>query len=397
MLGLLSTIITARFLGTDGRGIYAFITTTTAFTLQFGNLGLHGSNIFYTGKYPKSFSKLFNNTLLLSLILGSFLGFLTNLYAHEYVIRYCKYPYLVQWSILLFVPVSLFNLLTQNLVLGRNDIFAFNFSEFINKTIVVILFVLIIISGTANAELFFLAYTLSTLISAIFLYTRTRKNNKSKIRFNKQIFKLSLRYGIKAYISSLFSYAVIRTSMIIVAKKMSMNSVGIYSVSFAIFDVIYLMVTVFATLIFPRLTTNNDKYFQKKLVYNNVIAVAIFLIFSFLFFLLFGEKLIFIAFGKQFLPAAKIFFYLMPGLFFLSINTIFMNYFAAQGLPRIVIYSPAVALCVLIISMNLLIEKYGLSAAGISFSLSSFTMFIISVIYLNKINFFKLYNDKKAI
>jgi O-antigen/teichoic acid export membrane protein len=206
-----------------------------------------------------------------------------------------------------------------------------------------------------------------------------------------------LRYGIKAYISSLFSYAVIRTSMIIVAQKMSMNSVGIYSVSFAIFDVIYLMVTVFATLIFPRLTSNNDKNFQKKLVYNNVFAVVIFLIFSFFCFLLFGENLIFIAFGKQFVPAANVFFYLMPGLLFLSINTIFMNYFAAQGLPIVVIYSPAIALCVLITSMNLLIEKYGLSAAGISFSLSSFSMFIISIMYLIKINFFKLYNDTKAI
>ena len=367
LLGLFSTIITARFLGTDGRGIYAFITTAAAFTLQFGNLGLHGSNIFFTGKYPNAFNKLFNNTLLLSLVLGSILGLLTNLYVNEYVLRYCKYPYLVQCSILFFIPVSLFNLLAQNLVLGRNDIFAFNFSEFINKTVVITLFALIIISGTVNAELFFLAYTLSTLISAIFLYTRARKNNISKIRFNKQIFKLSLRYGIKAYISSLFSYAVIRTSMIIVAQKMSMNSVGIYSVSFAIFDVIYLMVTVFATLIFPRLTSNNDKNFQKKLVYNNVFAVVIFLIFSFFCFLLFGENLIFIAFGKQFVPAANVFFYLMPGLLFLSINTIFMNYFAAQGLPIVVIYSPAIALCVLITSMNLLIEKYGLSAAGISF------------------------------
>ncbi len=397
MLGLLSTIITARFLGTDGRGIYAFITTTTAFTLQFGNLGLHGSNIFYTGKYPQAFNKLFNNTLLLSLFFGSILGGLTILYVHEYILKYCSYPNMVQWSILIFVPVSLFNLLTQNLVLGRNDIFAFNFSEFINKTIVVLLFGIIIISSIVNAEMFFLAYTFSTLISAIFLYIRTRKVNKSEIRFSKPIFKLSLRYGIKAYISSLFSYAVIRTSMIIVAKKMTMYSVGIYSVSFAIFDVMYLMVTVFATLIFPRLASNNDKNFQKKLVRNNIVAVAIFLIFSFLFFLFFGESLILLAFGKQFAPAAKIFVYLMPGLFFLSINTIFMNYFAAQGLPKVVIYSPAIALCVLVVSMNLLIEKNGLAAAGFSFSLSSFTMFIISIIYLKKINFFRINNDKKTI
>jgi O-antigen/teichoic acid export membrane protein len=184
LLGLFSTIITARYLGTDGRGIYAFITTAAAFTLQFGNLGLHGSNIFFTGKYPNAFNKLFNNTLLLSLVLGSILGLLTNLYVNEYVLRYCKYPYLVQCSILFFIPVSLFNLLAQNLVLGRNDIFAFNFSEFINKTVVITLFALIIISGTVNAELFFLAYTLSTLISAIFLYTRARKNNISKIRLD---------------------------------------------------------------------------------------------------------------------------------------------------------------------------------------------------------------------
>jgi O-antigen/teichoic acid export membrane protein len=393
ILGFLSIIITSRYLGPDGRGLYAFIATSTAFAIQLGNLGFHASNIYYSGVYPRTFGKLFNNTLFMSVFVGLILGIITIYFTNDFIIKYSKFPFLIYSSILLFIPCSLFSLLIQNLLLGINDIFGYNFSEFLNKTIVIILFFILVWQNKSNADLFFLAYTISIIFSSMYLFYKANAKINSKIKFNKKFFRITIKYGLKSYFSSLLSYAVIRISIMIVAKMLSIEAVGIFSVSFAIFDVIYAITTVFATLIFPNLTSNPNNKFQAQLVIKNILAVSMFVLISCILFLLFGEATISIVLGEKFTLSAHMFYFLMPGLFFLSNNSILMNYFGAKGLPNVVIYSPAIALIIIIICLYFFIPKFGLPAAGISFSIASLSMFISSVIYLKKINFKSYLND----
>ena len=53
-IGLVSAVIVARLLGPQGRGIYAVAAATGALGVQFGNLGLHTSNIYFVARDPQN-------------------------------------------------------------------------------------------------------------------------------------------------------------------------------------------------------------------------------------------------------------------------------------------------------------------------------------------------------
>jgi O-antigen/teichoic acid export membrane protein len=95
----------------------------------------------------------------------------------------------------------------------------------------------------------------------------------------------------------------------------------------------------------------------------------------------------FVAFfyGQPFIGAANAILWLLPGVFLLSVNTIFMNFFAARGQPIIVIFSPFTALVVNVLLNLYFIPHFGISGAAMVSSISYAIMFAFSTIYI-KVN-----------
>ena len=69
----LSSVITARLLGPEGRGIFFYWTTLIVLAVQFGNLGLHSSNTYLLSGGQARLSTLAGNSLWVSLVAGTVL------------------------------------------------------------------------------------------------------------------------------------------------------------------------------------------------------------------------------------------------------------------------------------------------------------------------------------
>ena len=69
-LGLATTVVVARSLGPEGRGLYAVALTIATLGVQLGNLGLHASNTYFVAKDRSLLSGLIGNTLVVTLGLG---------------------------------------------------------------------------------------------------------------------------------------------------------------------------------------------------------------------------------------------------------------------------------------------------------------------------------------
>ena len=52
-LGLISSVVTARWLGPEGRGVLATLGVVTGLALQFGNPGLHTGNVYFVAREPR--------------------------------------------------------------------------------------------------------------------------------------------------------------------------------------------------------------------------------------------------------------------------------------------------------------------------------------------------------
>ena len=76
-VGLFTSIAIARFLGPDGRGLYATASVLLGLGIQFGNLGLHSTNIHFSATNEKNSGVLFGN----SIVVGFSVGFIISLIA----------------------------------------------------------------------------------------------------------------------------------------------------------------------------------------------------------------------------------------------------------------------------------------------------------------------------
>src|SRR5688572_12707331 len=50
LLALTSSVITSRYLGAHGRGVYAVLIAVSSLGVQLGNFGLHAANTFFLGQ-----------------------------------------------------------------------------------------------------------------------------------------------------------------------------------------------------------------------------------------------------------------------------------------------------------------------------------------------------------
>ena len=92
--------------------------------------------------------------------------------------------------------------------------------------------------------------------------------------------------------------------------------------------------------------------------------------------------LVTLLFGRSFAPAIPALIWLMPGIVMLSINTIYMNYFASVGMPLITIYSPAVAVILNIVLNIRLIPPLGIVGASIASVAAYGVMLLASIAYM---------------
>ena len=70
-IGLVTTVIVARILGPEGRGLYAVAMAIGAIGVQCGTLGLHTVNSYAVAKDRSSLPGLLGNTLAASAIVGA--------------------------------------------------------------------------------------------------------------------------------------------------------------------------------------------------------------------------------------------------------------------------------------------------------------------------------------
>ena len=108
MLVFAYSIITARYLGPEGKGVLAILMVITGFVIQFGNFGLHASNVYFVAQDKRRLPKIAVNTLWVSLVGGSIISVfsLAILYFSQDLIS--GVPFILFLLVFLSVPFLLF-------------------------------------------------------------------------------------------------------------------------------------------------------------------------------------------------------------------------------------------------------------------------------------------------
>ena len=250
-IGLVTSVIVARILGPEGRGIYAVACTAGALVVQFGNMGLHASNSYYISRNRKLLLPLLSNTVFVALIVGCSLPALA-------IVGFSLYPNLAPVEgpllvlVLVWVPFGLGYLLLQNLLIGIQDIRAYNIIEVGNRILSVLLMSVLISIKWVTVESVYMAGFIALIVSIVWVFFKLRVSIFSFPAPSFPLFLENIRYGIKAYLAALFAYIMFRIDLIMVKYILGAVQAGYYSVAVSVADMVYMLPAVVGTIIFPE-------------------------------------------------------------------------------------------------------------------------------------------------
>lgn len=380
-LGLITGVITARILGPEGRGFYAIAVTIATTGIQFGNLGLHASNTYTVARNPDSLSLIVGNSLFVSFIFGgSAAGLTWSIFYFMPSLAPIHGPLLA--LALLWIPFGLVSLFLQNILIVIHKIRIYNTIELVTQTIGIGLIGLIILLKMVSVEYVYSVTILSLIIGIIWSYAHIRNHLSSKLGLSLPLFKDSIRYGMKAYVAAFFSFLVLRIDMLMVKHFLNAEQAGYYSIAVNMADMVYILPVVVGTLLFPKLSTFTTDMEKWKATRGVALAVGIAMIVVATCASILAVPVVTLLFGKAYTPSVPAFIWLMPGIIMLSINTIFMNFFASTGMPLVTVYSPGIAALLNIFLNYKFIPMWGIIGASISSVIAYALMLLISLLYI---------------
>ena len=380
-----TAVVIARELGPSGRGFYAVAAAVGAIGVQFSNLGLHLSNTYYVAKDRALLPVLIGNTL--AVIIAA--CFVTALSGIGLVLLPKLSP--IHGALLLLalasVPIGLAYLLTQGLLLGVNEVRAYNQIECGSKLLALALICVPALVHRGTVELFFGMTLSSVVVSFLWALLRLRRVLIEPPELSLAVFRQSISTGINAYMILFFGFLVLRIDLLMVKYMLGATEAGYYSISQVLAENTMMFPVVVGSLLFPKLSAIREREEKVRLANKAVLATAALMLPAVVIAALAAAPIISVAFGRNFLPAVTPFVLLMPGTYFLGIEIVMVQLLNSEGFPSAIVVA-WIADTIVNIGLNLwVIPRYGITGASIVSSVCYFLMFLIVLAVVWKRNY----------
>jgi len=380
-----TAVVIARVLGPTGRGFYAVAATVGAIGVQFSNLGLQSSNTYYVAKDRALLPALIGNTFAVVFVASA----VTALSGIGFFFWPKMSP--VHGTLLLValasVPVGLAYLLTQGLLLGVNEVRAYNQIECGGKLLALVLICIFALVHRGTVELFFGMTLSSVMLSFAWALLRLRRISPEVPVPSLAVFRQSIGIGIKAYMILFFGFLVLRIDLLMVKYMLGATEAGYYSISQVLAENTMMFPVVVGSLLFPKLSAIKEREEKLRLANKAVLATAALTLPAVVIAAFAAAPIISIAFGRNFLPAVSPFAWLMPGTYFLGIETVMVQLLNSEGFPPIIV-AAWIADTIVNIALNFwAIPRYGITGASVVSSVCYFLMFLIVSVVVWKRNY----------
>ncbi len=232
LLGIGTSIILARVLGPEGRGIYALAVLLPSFIVTFGNLGIGSATVYYTARDEFRHQEILGNNLLLSVGIGSvgvLVGLIILLLFRELIFPGVPLYYLL--LTLALVPVQIFFSYVRYVLLGTQHIKEFNYLQVIRSIFFLGFISFALVGFRAGITGAILANLLTWLLVDALVF-RVAKTAAGGVELKPNLFYIrqATTYGVQAHLANILSFLNYRVDMFIVNGFIGPAAVGLYAV-----------------------------------------------------------------------------------------------------------------------------------------------------------------------
>jgi len=379
-IGLLTSILVARLLGPEGRGLVAAAAALAAIGVQFGNLGLHASNTYYAGREPQSLPVLIGNSLLVSFAIGG--GCALSAW-----MLFLLWPGLlplrggVLLVALITIPFGLAFLLLQNLLLGIREVRVYNLIELVTKVSYVVLIGVTIALHVVTVESILVVGVIVTAWAGLGAFLLLTRHARCGPAVSYRLFTDHIRYGFKAYVAAFCAFLVLKVDLLMVQSLLGAGQAGYYSVASSMADMLYIVPTAAGAVLFPRLAAMADTGDRWRVARTATWALGVVMLPLTALAGILAHPLIRLLYGEAFLPAVASFQILCVAMVVYGAGNMVSIHLAASGFPTFVVLAWGIV-CGMNVCINLwLIPRCGIEGAALTSLICYSSILVLEYLY----------------
>lgn len=375
-------IIVAHWLGAKGVGELAVINVAVMTIVQLGSFGLPSSNTYFIAQDRAHFRAATVNSFLFAALIGTLLAVALSVLASIRPDWFGFVPPELIRIASVQIPFLLLTLIGLNILLALGKLREFNLLDLASQSFGLINALVILIAfGLGLDALVKLNTATSILVSVVvvlLLLVAGRKLVESSWRADAALLRRMITYGLKFHISVLAGAIIFRADLLVVNHFRGAAEAGVYSVATQFGMLLMLLPSVIATLLFPRVTAEQDAHGETTWQVTKHTALIM------LVCCLAAVPLSFLlplVYGAAFSEVTPLLLILLPGVYLIGLESVLVQHFSALGLPRTIPIYWIVTLVVNLVLVFALVPQFGAYGAAIASTVSYALIFALVAFY----------------
>jgi O-antigen/teichoic acid export membrane protein len=382
VVALASSIVLARSLGPEGRGLFALVFLIPGFARSFGLLGFEQANAVYAGLQPQGRRALVWHSALVACLVGGAVAISGMAYV---LVGAPGVPNLIQGPLwlytlpLLMIPVGLLLEFWLAILRGMNHIVLLNVVQVATKIIALVL--LVVFVYWMRLEVLGAVWTVVAADAVAIIVVAFCLSSAGVLGapfINPPLWKRTARFALPAHGGTIAAYFNYRVDEFIIAALLTARDLGFYAIATSLVERMWILPSAVTTALLPHLTNATDRdpklvaiVARHVMIWTGIACVCLFAI---------AEVLVDLLFSSAFGDAAAPLRWLMPGIFTLSIGKVLVTELLAREKALYTIWASVSAAIVNIAGNLLLIPYMGISGAAVASSIS-YTILSLIIIY----------------
>jgi len=360
VLGLLTGVILARRLGPHDRGVFALVILVPSTIVTLVKLGITQANVYFINRQREPIEQVAANCTVLALGVGLTAAWVV--WEAQGSLLSTVLRGVAPWALalaLVRVPLLLLDDYLYGVLQAAGSFHIYNVRLVVSEVIRFVLIMLALVAFGMGLFAATLIYTLVTIGNVAWLVAATRRRIPFGLRVDGRLLRQQLAFGLKSYVQTLTSHALLRVDVYMVAALLGPAETAFYSLALRFTEMVLEIPQAVGLVLYPRLATLPPEEVhrltaqacRRTLVLTGLGAVLCSLV---------GPYLITLWYGAAYTPAGAPLPWASVGVLSMSIFVILTRAFTSQNRQQVNIAAGVVAL-----ASNVGLNLYLIPTAGI--------------------------------
>lgn len=385
-LGVLSAVLLARALGTEGRGTLAAATAGPLIMSLVIFFGFGVANVYFLARQELEVPVAIGTSLASSVLLGFIGGAVyvgIGLAVRESMLQGLPASYV--WLGGLLVPAVLSVRYISAVTQGLQRVALFNSIQVTQWAVAVLLYIAVLYVLRLGALAAFGAYVAAVVIGVVpALVILTREHGPWRVDVGYA--RKAVRFGARGEASTLIAYLGYRVDLVIVTALVGFSAAGKYAVSFTLAEILWVLPNALAVMLFPSVAADRHEADTSLRTTTTIARMTYYiLVIGGLLGVLLSPWLVPRIFSEAYWGSVLPLQILVPGVVLFGLGKVLTADLAGRGRPGVATISHLIGLGVMVGLDFVLIPNHGIVGAAIASSFAYALAFLIQLVIFMRI------------